>query len=131
MTYRHFVRQVGLAIGVAAVLAAYPLYAYASAGLVLAVCVSAGICTANALVGCYCAVWALERSEASFYKALFGGMLARMAAIGILFFVLVKFTEIHVSGLTLSLFLFYILFQILEIQFVVQYLAARKAAKED
>jgi hypothetical protein len=130
MTYRRFIRQVVVALAAMAALALYPLYAYAPEGVVAAALISAAICSANALAGCYSAVWSLGRSEQSFLTALFGGMLVRMAAIGLIFFLLVKFTDLHVSGLTLSLFFTYILFQILEIRFLVQYLAAQKALKE-
>ena len=130
MTYRQFVRQVAVALVAMATAAAYPLYAYAPPGMVVAVVISATICSINVLAGCYSAVWALGRSEQSFLTALFGGMLVRMATIALIFFGLVKFTDLHVSALTLSLFFTYILFQILEIRFLVKYLAAQKALKE-
>lgn len=130
MTYRRFIRQVLLVLIGVVVVAAYPAYAYASVRLAVSVGLAALVCLLNVLVGCYSAVWAFDRSEAAFYKALFGGMLGRMAGIGIVFFVLVKFTDVHVSGLTLSLFFFYVMFLILELRFLLHYLAARKGLKE-
>ena len=130
MSYRLFVRQILVVLGVGCVMAAYPLYTYPDPRLAFAVAVGAAICTANVLVGCFSAVWAFDRSDAAFFKALFGGMLARMAGIGVAFVVLIKFTDLHVSALTLSLFFFYVLFQVLEIRFLVKHLAARREARE-
>ena len=130
MTFRDFVRQVAVVLVAISAVAVVLLYGYGLRELVKAAAVATAICTANVLVGCYLAVWAFDRSQQDFLKALFGGMLARMAVIVISFFLLVKFTDLYVSGLTLSLFFTYILYQIVEIRFLVKFLAARKAAEE-
>lgn len=113
-----FVRQAGIVFVAMAVLGSYPLYNYGGFDLLLAGGVGAAICAVNALAGCAVALWALEKSQAIFLQALLGGMGIRLMAIGAIFFVLVRFTEIRVLGLTLSMFLFYVVFQFLEIRFL-------------
>ena len=130
MALSGFIKQVGLVLVGALVLGGYPLYAYAGAAAIWGVAVGCGICALNVLAGCLSAVWAFEKPDPVFLKALFGGMLVRMMAIGLVFLLLVKFTAIHVLGLTLSLFLFYVLFQVLEIRFLVARLPARQAPGE-
>lgn len=122
-----FVKQVGLVLVGALVLGGYPLYVFAGPAAIWGVMVGCGICVLNVLIGCFLAVWAFEKPNPFFLKALFGGMLVRMLAIGLAFFLLVKFTSIHVLGLTFSLFLFYVLFQVLEIRFLVATLPARRS----
>ena len=53
-------------------------------------------------------------------------MTLRMMAIGAILFVLLKFTDLSARGLTLSLFFFYVVYQILEVRFLVRHNAARQ-----
>ena len=53
-----------------------------------------------------------------FLKTLLGGMALRMIAICVVFVLITKLTELPVIGLGLSLFLFYIIYQTLEIRFL-------------
>jgi hypothetical protein len=48
---------------------------------------------------------------------LFGGMGIRLMVVLIFFFLALKLAELHAFSLTLSLFLFYVVFQIIEIRF--------------
>lgn len=121
-----FVKQVGIALAGTAALGAYPLYAYGNAEVVWAAAAGCAICTVNVLGGCFAGVWSFDKPQVVFQKVLFGGMLIRMAAIGLVFFLLIKFTDLHRSSLTLSLFLCYILFHVLEIRFLVRHLSSRR-----
>ena len=123
-----FVKQVGLVLIGALVAGGIPLYAYADAAAVRAAAVGCGICTLNVLVSCLSISWAFEKPYPVFLKVLFGGMAVRLVAIGAIFYLLVGFTAIHVAGLTLSMVLFYVLFQILEIRFLIGHLSARQVS---
>ena len=125
-----FLKQVGIALATALVIGVYPLYVYGDPGLILSVAVGCGICTANVLAGSLSILFGFDKPNQDFLKILFGGMLARMMAIGIVVFVLVKFTSIQVFGLILSLFVFYVLFQIIEIRFLMRCLPGRQITKE-
>ena len=125
-----FARQVGVVLAGAAVLGFYPLYVYGDAAIIWGVVAGGGICTANVLVGCSLIVWAFERPHAAFYKALFGGMAARLAGLGLAFFLLVKFAPVHTLSLTLSIFLFYVGFQVLEIRFLLGFTSRGKVSEE-
>ena len=122
-----FIKQVGLVL-VGALIAGVALYAWTDATTVWGAAVGCGICTLNALVSCLSISWAFAKPYPVFLKVLFGGMAVRLAAIGAAFYLLIKFTAIHVAGLALSLVLFYALFQVLEIRFLIGHLSARQAS---
>ena len=130
MRFSGFLKQVGLVLLGTAILGAYPLYAYADDQIIWSIVVGAGICTVNVLVGCFAAVWSFPKPQQVFLKTVFGGMAIRMVAIGLSFFLLIKYANVHVSALTGGLFLFYVLFQILEIRFLVGHLTNRQASNE-
>ena len=120
----------GLILAGALALGGYPLYAYADAATVWGVALGYGLCALNALAGCTSAVWAFGKPHKVFLKTLFGGMAVRLMAMGLAFFLLIKFTAVHILSLALSLFLFYALFQVLEIRFLMGHLPAREVSKE-
>ncbi|MDA0745806.1 MAG: hypothetical protein O2954_04760 [bacterium] len=128
--FARFIRQVGLVLLGTWVLAAYPLYVYGNSSIVRAAVVGCALCTINVLAGCLSAVWAVEKSQQVFLKTLFGGLTVRLLGLGLIFFLLIKFTSVHVVGLTLSLFVFYVVFQVLEIRFLITRLASGQAPKE-
>ena len=125
-----FVKQVGLVLAGALVLGGYPLYAYADAAIIWGVVLGCVICVLNAVAGCTSAVWAFEKPHKVFVRTVLGGMAVRLMAMGLAFFLLIKFTGVHVLGLAVSLFLFYVLFQVLEIRFLVRHLSAREVPEE-
>ena len=61
----------------------------------------------------------MRRDNRTFMTVVFGGMGIRLIIVLIFFFVALKLVKLHVFSLTLSLFLFYVVFQILEIRFFV------------
>jgi len=128
--FTRFLKQVGISLAGAIAIGAYPLNAYGDPGLILSVVVGCGICTANVLAGSLSILIGFDKRNQDFLKILFGGMLARMMAIGVVVFVLVRFTSIQVFGLIVSLFVFYVLFQIIEIRFLMRCLPGRQITKE-
>ena len=113
----HFVKQLGLALVVIWGIGIYPLYAWGGSEVVWAAAVGCLICTMNALVGGGFALWSMGRDNKTFMMVLFGGMGIRLMVVLIFFFLALKLGKLHVFSLTLSLFLFYVVFQILEIRF--------------
>ena len=112
-----FAKQLVIGTVVFWIIFGYPLYAWGNQDLLVASMVSCLICAVNALVGGWLAWWAKDKGQTTFLKAVFCGMTIRLFIVLILFFSIVKLAELNVFSLTLSLFLFYILFQILEIRF--------------
>ena len=116
---RNFVKQIGVVLLVAWVLGGYPLYLWQGTNVLIAAGVGCAICTLNALAGAWLAMWGMGRDNRTFMTVVFGGMGIRLIIVLIFFFVALKLVKLHVFSLTLSLFLFYVVFQILEIRFFV------------
>ncbi|MCE2434148.1 MAG: ATP synthase subunit I [Candidatus Latescibacteria bacterium] len=116
---RHFVKQIAVVLLVAWVLGGYPLYLWKGTNVLIAAGVGCAICTLNALAGAWLAMWGMGRDNRTFMTVVFGGMGIRLIIVLIFFFVALKLVKLHVFSLTLSLFLFYVVFQILEIRFFV------------
>ncbi len=113
-----FFKQIGITLGIAFVLLAYPVYARWGREVLLAAAIGCGISTVNVLIGGASALWAFDKPQPVFLKTLLGGMALRMIAICVTFVLIVRLTEVSVLGLGLSLFLFYIIYQTLEIRFL-------------
>ena len=126
--FLRFARQVGAILIAAAFLGGYPLYVYWGVDMVRAVAVGFGIGALNALAGGLSAIWSFDRTQPVFLKALLGGMVVRMLVVCVGLVLLIKFTALSVYGLVFSLFLSYLLFQILEIRFFVKRAAVRRAS---
>ena len=124
--FLRFVRQVGAILIAAAILGGYPLYVYWGVEMVRAAAVGFGIGALNALAGGLSAIWSFDRPQPVFLKALLGGMVVRMLVVCVGLVLLIKFTALSVYGLVFSLFLSYLLFQILEIRFFVKRAAVRR-----
>lgn len=125
-----FVKQVLGVLVAALVLGGYPLYAFTEPETIWGVVVGCGICTLNVVAGCLSMVWAFEKPHTVFLKTLFGGMAVRLMGMGLVLFLLIRLTTLHVLGLILSLFVFYTVFQVLEIRFLVGHLPGREVPKE-
>ena len=56
----------------------------------------------------------------SFMQAFLGGMVVRMLVVGVILFLLIKFTNVHLTSFVFSLFGFYMLYLVIELYFVVK-----------
>jgi len=56
----------------------------------------------------------------AFMQAFLGGMVVRMLAVGVILFLLIKFTNVHLTSFVFSLFGFYLLYLVIELYFVVK-----------
>lgn len=124
--FLRFAKQVVAILIAAAILGGYPLYVYWGVEMVRAAAVGCGIGALNALAGGLSAIWSFDRPQSVFLKALLGGMVVRMLVVCVGLVLLIKFTALSVYGLVFSLFLSYLLFQILEIRFFVRRAAVRR-----
>ncbi len=62
--------------------------------------------------------WAFKRSLKIFMGVVLGGMFFRFVLIGVVLFLLIRFTDIHILSFVLAFFIFYIIYQCYEIRFI-------------
>ncbi len=72
--------------------------------------------------------WAFDKPLRTFFAVVLGGMGIRMLVLATALFFVWKFTQIPLIGFIVSLVIFYLLLQFIEIRFVQKSLADRKAA---
>ena len=125
-----FLKQVGVILLAFGGIGGYAVYQWWGVEMVQAAATGCAVSILNVLAGCGSAVWAFDKPQTVFLKAVLGGLTLRMMLIGVVLFGLLKFTDLSSTGLTLSLFFFYLVYQILEVRFLVRYNAARHVSSE-
>ena len=120
------VKQIALVLLASWVIGGYPLYLWGGREVLIGAGVGCAICSLNAFAGAGLAQWGMGRDHRTFMMAMFGGMGVRLIIVLISFFIALKLAKLHVFSLTLSMFLFYVVFQILEIR-----LLARRPSGEE
>ncbi len=113
-----FAKQVGIAVAVICLAAAYPLHAYGSPRLIWSVVVGCGVCVLNVLAGCMAIAWAVRKPRKVFFSTVFGSMGIRMALILVVVVALLKMTDIHVAGFIGALFGCFTVFQTMEVLYL-------------
>ena len=116
-----FVKQIAAILLVSWGLGGYPLYLWQGMDVLIAAGVGCAICTLNAIAGASLALWGARRDHRTFMAVVFGGMGVRLMLVLLFFILALKLAKLHVFILTLSLFLFFVVFQILEIRFFVRH----------
>ncbi len=114
-----FAKQIAAILLVLWGLGGYPLYLWQGMDVLIAAGMGCAICTLNAIAGAWLALWGTRRDHRTFMTVVFGGMGVRLIMVLLFFVLALKLAKLHVFSLTLSLFLFFIAFQILEIRFFV------------
>ena len=99
-------------------LAGYPLYRYYGGNATIAFLSAVCITFFNAVVGFYFIDKYFSASLNDFMKMVFGSMGVRLLVLALLFVGLIGFTKIHEVSFTVSLFISYILFSVIEIYFL-------------
>jgi putative flippase GtrA len=103
---------------VIATIAAYPLARFASAEILLAALVGAGISICNAFAGYLAVEYAFDRSYTTFLKVVLGGMGIRLACmLGIMLGLILLF-HMHAVALTFAILGLYLPFLVLEILYL-------------
>lgn len=115
---RHFLVQVAIALAAAAVVLAYPVYLRWGPDVLAAAAVGCAISTLNVVLGGVSVVWAFDKPQPVFLKTVLGGMALRMVGVCVSFILLIRLSDFPIYGLAVSMFLFYLLYQVLEIRFL-------------
>ena len=113
---RSFAKQIVVILVASWGVSGYPLYLWGGMDVLIAAGVGCAICTLNATAGAGLALWGMGRDNRTFMMVIFGGMGIRLIIVLVSFLIALKLAELHVFSLTLSMFLFYVVFQILEIR---------------
>jgi hypothetical protein len=115
---RGFPLQVGTALLVMALIAAYPLLRYGTEAVILAVLAGTALSTVNVLAGFLTIEYAFDRSYTTFLKAVLGGMGIRMVVmLGALLLCILEF-RLHTFAVTMGMMVPYCVFLVLEILFL-------------
>ena len=113
-----FLKTMGITTGIAWGLLALPLYFLAEPMIVWGVlvgCILSALCFTT---GFYTVCRSFRRSFQALIITVFGGMLARLLFIGVIFVLIVTLTSLHVVSFLSSLLGFYTLYLVIELYFV-------------
>lgn len=110
--------QVATTLLVSGALAAYPLFRFAFADVIVAVLVGAALSTANVMAGFFAIEYAFEKSYTVFLRTVLGTMGIRLVLLLGALAVCIVFFGIHAVALTVSVLVFYLIFLILEVLFI-------------
>ena len=118
--FNSFLKVAGLATVVAWLLLAPLLMAFATPEVLwwaVVGCVPSALCFVYEF---YTLSKADRQDMMSFMQAFLGGMVVRMLVVGVILFLLIKFTNVHLTSFVFSLFGFYLLYLVIELYFVVK-----------
>lgn len=107
-------------------LAAYPLARYASSDVITAVLLGAALSVVNALAGYLALEYAFDKSYSTFLKYVLGGMGLRLTFLLGVMVVLIVLVKVHPVALTISTVTLYMVFLILEIVYLQYKVAVSK-----
>ena len=120
MLFNRFLKVAGLATALAWLLLAPLLLVIATPEVLWWAAVG---CVPSALCFIY-EFYTLSKADrqdlTSFMQAFLGGMVVRMLVVGVILFLLIKFTDVHLTSFVFSLFGFYLLYLVIELYFVVK-----------
>jgi hypothetical protein len=114
-----FLKQVVLVLVAGLVIGGYPIHSTWGWPSLMAALIGCAISTANIIAGAASIVWSFDKPQPVFLKAILGGMAVRMMAIFTALILIVKLTDLLIYPLVGSMFGFYLVFQVLELRFVV------------
>jgi hypothetical protein len=113
-----FPLQLAIALVSTIALAWYPLAVYANENIISSAQIGAILMTLNALAGYLTIEKSFLRENSVFYKYVFGGMIARMFFLCAIFFLIIKLFRIDTTALIASMFFYYVVYTVLEIQYI-------------
>lgn len=118
--FNSFLKVAGLATVLAWLLLAPLLYVFTTLDVLWWAVVG---CLPSALFFIY-EFYTLSKADrqdlTSFMQAFLGGMIVRMLVVGVILFLLIKFTDVHLTSFVFSLFGFYLLYLVIELYFVIK-----------
>lgn len=113
-----FLRAVGITLAVIAVVAAYPVFRWATPEVLWAIIVAAILGTVNVVAGALAIEYAFARSYTTFLKVVLGGMGVRLFFLLAMMLFLILVVRMHAVALTVSLLGFYAVYLVLEVTFI-------------
>ena len=118
--FNSFLKVAGLATVLAWLLLAPLLYVFTTPDVLWWAVVG---CLPSALFFIY-EFYTLSKADrqdlTSFMQTFLGGMIVRMFLVGVILFLLIKFTDVHLMSFVFSLFGFYLLYLVIELYFVIK-----------
>ena len=113
-----FPGQVCIALIVICGLAAYPLFRYYTASVILAAAIGAALAAVNVMLGYAAIKYSMRKPANTFLISVLGGMGARLFVLAGILLVLIEFAKLEIVPLVASLGIFYVVFLVLEVVFV-------------
>jgi hypothetical protein len=113
-----FIRNLAAASFVILLLSFYPIYIYASNTQIISFLYGYVISMANVLTGFGLIELSMNKNIKRFMVILFGGMFIRIFLSAIVLVLILKYTGTDTTGLVGSFFFFYVIFTVMEMQFV-------------
>jgi len=113
-----FAKVLGSAIAICIAVAAYPVYKWYGLSAFIGFMLAFFVTSLNAIVGYYFVDKYFGASLNDFMKAVFGSMGVRLLVLAGIIVIVLVFTKIHRISFTVSLFISYILFSVIEINFI-------------
>ncbi len=98
-------------------LLAFPVYTFFGPNKLYAFIGGAALSTIVALSAVLINSLAFQYKGKTFYRLILGGMALRLGLVGAVLFVVWKFTSLHLITFLVSLMIFYVLLQVVEIRF--------------
>lgn len=100
------------------VMASYPLAVYSNTEIIIAVAVGAMLSTANIIAGYLSIEYAFNKSMTQFLKTILGGLGIRLFLLLLAMLFAIQVLKLHLLAFTISLFIYYVIFLVLEIFYI-------------
>jgi hypothetical protein len=113
-----FPKQILLTLLIVGGLAAYPLAKFGNRDIIVAASVGALLTTMNVLLGFAAIEISFDRSAATFFKYVLGGMGIRMFLMAGVLVLLIKGFGFHIGALVASMGILYVMFLTLEVFYI-------------
>ena len=118
MIKNNFPLQIILSVIFTFFVAIYPLTHYFAYEVLISVLLGCAVSLTNVFIGYWLIMYSFDKPNRIFFQSVLGGLGLRLLLIGLSIFLLIKFFNINMFGLVVSLFFYYFLFLILEIIFL-------------
>ncbi|MDI6802357.1 MAG: hypothetical protein QME58_00740 [Bacteroidota bacterium] len=120
-----FFKKIFWILIISIVIASYPLAVYSNSEIIIAAAVGAILSTANIIVGYLSIEYAFNKSMTRFLKTILGGMGFRMFVLLLAMLFVIQIIKLHVLAFIISLFIYYVIFLVLEIFYIEQKVRAK------
>lgn len=122
---KSFFKKICWILLISSILASYPLAVYSNSEIIIAAAIGALLSTANIIAGYLSIEYAFNKSMTRFLKTILGGIGIRMFVLLIAMFFVIQVIKLHVLAFTISLFIYYVIFLVLEIFYIDQKVRAK------